>query len=88
MYTFKHATIYILSDKARFKAVSEIFKDLWKLRKGDRKRTKNGHRKHDRSLQKGPRDARGKTRDTSISLGYLISSEQIAFISLFKYFIS
>jgi len=77
-----------VSDIDWFQAVSKIFNDLWKSRKGDLKRTENEYREHDRSLQKGPRDTRAKTRDASVLLGYLISSEYIVFISLFKYFIS
>ena len=48
-------------DTDRFRAVSQIFRDLWELRKGARKRTKNEHRKHSRSRQKAPRDPNKNT---------------------------
>ena len=68
-----------VSDTDRFRTVLKIFKDLWKSRKGYQKKTENEHQKARR--QKTPRDA-------SVPLDHLISSELIAKICLFKYFIS
>ena len=75
-----------VSDTDRFETVLGIFKDIWKSRKGDQKNTENEHRKARR--QKTPRDARMVARDASVPLDHLVSSELIAKICLFKYFIS
>ena len=79
-----------VSDTDRFRVVSQIFREFWKSRKRAQKKGKilQQNKSYLATRGYGWRRENIVVRFASVSLGYLISSEQIAFISLFKYFIS
>ena len=74
-----------MCDTDRFRAVSRFFKVFWKPRKRDRKKGKIRRRNTNNLATRG---YGWQCEIVAVRFANLIIPEEIAFISLFKYFIS